>query len=229
MANSLPPPVTPSPRHPVTARRPPGIIPEVYAKHLEEFQFLWGQRQAALRSPDFTLRDVGLLERRLAAHRDGLLLAGEAAIPVLEAGLTGDDPTAVFAAAYVLLALRTQAAAERVMGAFLQAGAEKLEAFRQALCHGPIDLIERPLREAAASARRRLPWRPWRHWRSTAGQTPRWIGWWSSSRMRIPRSAVPPGASWQSRIRPPPGVEGQVDGNRGTSDYSPHLKTSDVT
>ena len=137
---------------PPETRRQPGVIPAVYAKHLEEFAFLWGQRKAALRSPDYTLGDVARLEQRIAAHLDGLLLAGEAAIPTLEAGLAGDDPQAVFAAGYVLLALRVPAAAQRVAEAFLHAEAEKIEALSQSLCHGPIDLIEKPLRHAAASA-----------------------------------------------------------------------------
>jgi uncharacterized protein (TIGR02270 family) len=128
------------------------VIAEVYAKHLEEFQFLWGQRQAALRSPDHAMRDVAQLEARLASHLDGLLLDGEAAIPALEAALAGDDPKAASAAAYVLLALRIQTAADRVTEAFLQADAEKLDALRQSLFHAPIDLIEKPLRDAAASA-----------------------------------------------------------------------------
>jgi uncharacterized protein (TIGR02270 family) len=130
----------------------PGVIPQVYAKHLEEFQFLWAQRQAALRSPDYTVRDVARLEERIAAHLDGLLLAGEPAVPVLEARLAEDDPQAVFAAAYVLLGLRIQTAADRVVIALLKAEAERIEAFGQAICHGPIDLIEKPLREAVASA-----------------------------------------------------------------------------
>jgi len=145
-------PLTLSPSHPVTPGRPPGVIPEVYAKHLEEFAFLWGQRQAALRSPDYMLSDVARLEERLAAHRDGLLLAGEAAIPALEAVMAGEDPQAVSAAAYILLSLKIPKAAERVVEALLRAEAEKLEALRQPLCHGPIDLIEKPLRDAAESA-----------------------------------------------------------------------------
>jgi hypothetical protein len=92
------------------------------------------------------------LEERIAAHLDGLLLAGEAAIPTLEAGLADEDPQNVFAAAYVLLALRIPTAAQRVAEAFLHVEAEGLEALSQSLCHGPIDLIEQPLRRAAASA-----------------------------------------------------------------------------
>jgi len=133
-------------------RRQAGVIPEVCLKHLEDLQFLWGQRQAALRSPQYTVRDVAQLDERIAAHLDGLLLADDAAIPVLEAGLTGDDPLAVFASAYVLLGLQDRTAAERVVEALRDAEAEKLDAFRQALCHGPIELIESALHDAAASA-----------------------------------------------------------------------------
>jgi len=129
----------------------PGVIPQVCAQHLEEFQFLWTQHAAALRSPDYTLRDVAQLEARIAAHLDALLLAGEAATAALEAALAGDDPQAACAAAQVLLCLRSRAAADRVAGALRKADAEKLEALRPALCHAPIDLIADVLRETAAS------------------------------------------------------------------------------
>jgi uncharacterized protein (TIGR02270 family) len=129
-----------------------GIIPEVYAKHIEEFAFLWGQRQAALRSPDYMLSDVARLDERLGAHLEGLLLAGEAAIPALDAVMAGDDPQTVAAAAYILLSLKTPKAAERVMETFPKAEGEKLEALRLALCHGPVELVEKSLRDAAGSA-----------------------------------------------------------------------------
>jgi HEAT repeat protein len=132
-------------------RGSPGVIPQVFAKHFEEFQFLWEQRRAALRSPDCTVRDVTRLDERLAAHLDGLLLGGEAAIPLLEGGLADDDPSAVFAAAYVLLGLRIQVAADCVAEVFLTGEAKKSEPLGQALCHGPIDLIERVVCDAAAS------------------------------------------------------------------------------
>ncbi len=134
-------------------RRPqPGVIPEVYVRHLEEFQFLWERRRTALRSPERTSRDVAELEERITAHLDGLRLADDAAIPVLEAGLIGDDPSGVFTSAYVLLSLRDHTAAERVMEAFQSAEAEKLDGFREALCQGPIEMIEPALRDAVASA-----------------------------------------------------------------------------
>jgi uncharacterized protein (TIGR02270 family) len=129
----------------------PSIIP-VLQKHLEELGSLWEQRQAALCSPDYLARDVGVLDRRIKAHLDGLMLGGESAIEWLGTQLESDDPWAVFAAGYILLSLKIPAAAERVTGALLQCKPEPLEGFRQALCHGPIDLVERSLREAIDSA-----------------------------------------------------------------------------
>jgi HEAT repeat protein len=98
------------------------------------------------------MRDVAQWDERIAAHLDGLLLAGEAAVPLLEESLNADDPQAVFAAAYVLLRLNTQSAADRVAEALLKAEGEKIEGLAQALCHGPIHLVEGKLRGAAASA-----------------------------------------------------------------------------
>lgn len=143
---------TKPPDTPLDQRPRADVIPQVYVKHLEEFQFLWGQRQGALRSPDFTMRDVAQWDERIAAHLDGLLLAGEVAVPVLEDRLSGDDPQAVFAAAYVLLRLKTQSAADRVGKSLLKAEGEKIDGLAQALCHGPIDLIEDRLRGAAGAA-----------------------------------------------------------------------------
>jgi uncharacterized protein (TIGR02270 family) len=129
-----------------------GIIPEVYVVHLEEFAFLWQQRQTALHSADFYLRDVAALEMRIEAHVDGLLVPGEAAVPVLEEFVAADDPAIVFAAAYVMLRLQSQNAANKVAELFLKAVPENIGGFRVALCHGPIQLIEAALREAAESA-----------------------------------------------------------------------------
>ena len=129
-----------------------GIIPEVYSQHLEEFAFLWQQRQKALRSPDYYLPDVASLEKRIEAHLDGLLLPGEAAVTVLERYLQGDDPTAMFAAAYVMLRLESQEAAKQVLETFLKAVAENVDSLREALCHAPIRLLEEGIHDAASSA-----------------------------------------------------------------------------
>ena len=129
----------------------PPMIPEVLHAHLEEFQFLCGLFQNALRSPDYRRRDLEPLARRIAAHLDGIVVAGEAAVPLLEADLAADEPQVVFAAAYVLLRMNAQAG-QRVLDAFLQAKAGQLEGLCLALCQSTLGTMEDQLRQAVASS-----------------------------------------------------------------------------
>jgi HEAT repeat protein len=119
--------------------------------HLEEFQSLGEQYQHALESPDYRPADLAPLERRIAAHLDGILVAGEAALPLLEAGLAAEESPGAFAAAYVLLRMNSEAA-QRVLDAFLQAKEGQLDGIRRAFCHSPLGLRENPLRQAIADA-----------------------------------------------------------------------------
>jgi uncharacterized protein (TIGR02270 family) len=122
------------------------VIPSVLAEHLEQLTMLWQQRQDAQRSPDYVREDAAQLDERLEAHVDGLLLAGEQAVPLLEEALGGDESAAVFAAAFVLLRQEQAAMADRVVDAFLQAEPGQMAGIRQALCYGPIQSIEERLR-----------------------------------------------------------------------------------
>jgi uncharacterized protein (TIGR02270 family) len=130
----------------------PQVIPEILQHYLEELGALWGLRQNALRSPDYTVDDLVELEERIEAHVDGLLCSGEHAVPLLEEALAGDEPEAAFAAAYALLRMTNGTAARRVVEAFLEAEGGALDGIREALCHGAIDSIEGRLREACDSA-----------------------------------------------------------------------------
>ena len=134
-------------QHPTTA------IIGILRQHFEEFGSLWAQRQAALRSPDFRAGDLVGMASRIEAHLDGLVIGGDATVPIAKEALTGDDPQAVFAAAYTLLYLKTAAAADLVMESLLEAKPKRFDGLRQALCHGPIDLSKsgcgRPRRPAA--------------------------------------------------------------------------------
>ncbi|MGA2257787.1 MAG: hypothetical protein ABSG53_24250 [Thermoguttaceae bacterium] len=125
---------------------------KVIEKHLQEFGFLWGQGQNALRSPEYKLPDLKLLASRIEAHFDGLRLAAQAAPDFLVAKLKGDDAWGVFAAAFALLQLQMPEAASAVVQALLKAEPEQIEPLRQALLHGPIDPVEKQLREVALSA-----------------------------------------------------------------------------
>lgn len=127
------------------------VIPSVLVEHLEQLAMLWQQRQDAQRSPDYLREDVARLDERLEAHVDGLLLAGEQAIPLLEESLASEEPAAVFAAAFVLLRQEQPASAIRVVETLLPAKQGQLAGIRQALCYGPIALVEPRLREICES------------------------------------------------------------------------------
>ena len=56
---------------------PMKFLPDLVEEHFEELAFLWGQRRGALRSPRFMPRDLDRLEKRIEAHLQGLLIAGD--------------------------------------------------------------------------------------------------------------------------------------------------------
>lgn len=113
------------------------FIPDIAEEHFEELQFLWSQRRRALRSAAYTMREMGMLEQRIEAHVQGLLVIGANLLDVVGPGLEGDDEMAAFAAAYALLRSGTENAFERVRDALLAAEGPRLEGIRAALAHGP--------------------------------------------------------------------------------------------
>jgi HEAT repeat protein len=141
---------TPVDRKPERQSERPRAIPEVLAVHFEEFAGLLAIRSEHVRGPDWTLGDLAEWDARLTAHMDALVIAGDEAIPLLEEQLAGDDPAAVFAAAVVLLRIKTQIAAERLLSALAGAKGPQLIALADALAAGPIDGIDPRLRELAS-------------------------------------------------------------------------------
>lgn len=113
------------------------FIPDIAAEHFEELQFLWSQRRRALHSAAYTMREIGMLEERIEAHVQGLLVLGDRILDVVGEALLCDDELAAFAAAFVLLRSGTPGAIERVSAAFLGAEGKRLEGIRDALAHGP--------------------------------------------------------------------------------------------
>jgi uncharacterized protein (TIGR02270 family) len=78
-------------------------IVDILEEHLDELGFLLERRGGAVRSPDYRSRDVRLLDARVVAHADGLVLAGRDAEPLLlEALEDADEPAKAGAAAFVL-------------------------------------------------------------------------------------------------------------------------------
>ncbi len=54
------------------------ILPNILAQHAEEAAFLWGLRDDAVGAAHYDVGHLRRLENRLAAHLDGLVVAGEA-------------------------------------------------------------------------------------------------------------------------------------------------------
>jgi hypothetical protein len=98
------------------------------------------------------LDDVKRLNDRIEPHLDGLRIAAKANPAAITAQLKGDDPSAVSAAAVALLQLQVKEADDEVARALLASEPKQADAIRRALMHGPIDLLEEPLRTAADSA-----------------------------------------------------------------------------
>lgn len=125
----------------------PPWLQSILEEHFEELQMLWELRQSAIHDPDYLLEDIAELDERIEAHVDGLVLGEQHAGPILEEGVGGDEASVVFAAAYVLLRLQDQAAADLVMDTLTEAQGEQIDGLRQALTHGPLDLVTDRLKE----------------------------------------------------------------------------------
>ena len=80
---------------------PPGA--DVYA---EEAPFLWLQRAAAVRAPNYTIDQLATLDEHLEAHIDGLRVAADEGRRLAEEAAEGGNPEDVFPAA--VLALEVQ-------------------------------------------------------------------------------------------------------------------------
>jgi uncharacterized protein (TIGR02270 family) len=112
----------------------PGLtyIPDLLEEHLEEVEFLWAQREAALTSSRQTQRDLAHLDERIEAHVQGVLAAGTHALPLLDERLAGADANTVFAAAYSML--RGPAPpVDRLLDPFSTAQGPRLNGLKRAL------------------------------------------------------------------------------------------------
>jgi uncharacterized protein (TIGR02270 family) len=111
-------------------------LPDLLEEHIEEVEFLWAQRQAALTSSRQTQRDLAHCDERIQAHVQGILAAGEHASPLLEERLAGEDANAVFAGAYPLLRLGSGPAVGHLLEVFASAEGPRLDGLKRALAFG---------------------------------------------------------------------------------------------
>lgn len=109
---------------------------DVVDEHLDEAEFLVAQRDAALETEAaYTLAEVDeLLEARLFAQLDGLVVAGEAAVTrLLLPALEDEAPARVLAAALALLAIPGERGPAAVVSALGNAGDDATLALTRAL------------------------------------------------------------------------------------------------
>lgn len=78
---------------------PPPIVPIVVALHAEEAALLWLRRDLAVAAPHYQLQDLADLDGRLAAHLDGLRIAGDAGWAICLEELKSEEPEELFPAA----------------------------------------------------------------------------------------------------------------------------------
>lgn len=119
------------------------ILVDILEEHFEELQFLWPQRRASLRSPKYSLRELGELEARIEAHVQGLLVGGTHTCRRLEPVLADDDAVVSFAAAYTLLRFEKADIHAQALETLLQKPSDGIV---EAFCHAPVEPILSRLR-----------------------------------------------------------------------------------
>lgn len=93
-------------------KRPIGFSPkeisslineDVVAQHAEDAAFLWFLRNAAVRAPNYKLKDLADLDERVEANIDGLRVAGETGWQFSKKLLDQDDAGSLFSASVLAL------------------------------------------------------------------------------------------------------------------------------
>lgn len=98
-----------------TTRPPRPIVPVVVQQHVEEAAVLRHVRTVLVRAPHVGLLQLGRLDERIAAHLDGLAVAGEAGKALALAELERPGAGPVFALAVRALEERDEAGLDRLM------------------------------------------------------------------------------------------------------------------
>jgi uncharacterized protein (TIGR02270 family) len=93
------------------------VIPTIIEQHAEEAAFLWLLRDAAIRAPHYSLKDLAHLDDRVEAHIDGLRIAGDAGWEICREALSLEEPGEVFAAAVLALESKDSTRIEQVFSA----------------------------------------------------------------------------------------------------------------
>jgi len=82
------------------------VVENVVSQHVSELADLWSQRVSLVSAPTVKLRHLKRWDDRLAAHLDGVAIAGQHARPLLQAALESPTPGTMFAATAAALVAR---------------------------------------------------------------------------------------------------------------------------
>lgn len=91
------------------------IVESIIVQHADEAAFLWQLRRTAVTSPRYVLRDIAEIDERIAAHIDGLRIAGEMGWQVCKSQLATGESGEMFAAMTVALTLEHSDAFEELI------------------------------------------------------------------------------------------------------------------
>jgi uncharacterized protein (TIGR02270 family) len=75
------------------------VIVHIVEQHAEETAFLWTQRDRAVLSRNYKLKDLARLDERVEAHLDGLRIAGNAGWNICKQTVEAEETGAIFALA----------------------------------------------------------------------------------------------------------------------------------
>lgn len=127
-------------------------IADLLEEHFEELDHLWCRRAALLENPRSSSADLASLDERIEAHRDGLLVAGEALASVCGGRLARPTAGEVFTAAWALLSSDHSDCANLVIDCLPTAEGPQLDGLLAALLQGPIRAVQPRLEALVVSA-----------------------------------------------------------------------------
>jgi uncharacterized protein (TIGR02270 family) len=128
------------------------FLPDILEEHLETLAALWRLRQSSLRDPNANPKRLADLDERIAAHTDGLALAGADALPILEPALASDEWPEALAAGFALLKMGQEDPSRLVLARLLKAEGEGLQGLGLALAYGATGPVLTDLRKLVGSA-----------------------------------------------------------------------------
>lgn len=193
------------------------ILVDILEEHLEEAEFLWQQREAALVSRDYDLADLAELEERFLAHLDGLGVGGKEAWKLLLPKLAEGEEGETLAAALVAFESGDRERIDAVLDAFSAAEGDLppglVEALRHTAFPGANPFLESQLESGSAAARaaaaealgfRRAPVAPARITALLGDDDPRVVAAAvrTAGRLRLDRLVGPVGEAHESTADP---------------------------